>query len=358
MATLLRGPQVHEYDILAIQEPWKNPFTATTHHPAKDAFHLCYPVACAEEGPARVCFFINRRIDHKRWQFEEYSRDLCSLIVKPGEDQQEQQVVTVHNVYNTIRTNNHNTSHTLADVRTVLDKHKDSEQILLGDFNLHHPLWGGPNVRRVDPESEDLIAIMEDFCLGSTLAPGIITYEEATWRSTIDLCLVTVGLVDRVVRSQVDRDLDHDSDHLPISIVLDMTIQHLEETSKMSWKRIDEKAYLETLKQVLPPLCRPATKAALDRYVQQVIEALKTAIDKAVPRTGFSPRAREGWTAECKMVLTEAKRLKRLHSQHATEDSWEAYRKARNYKTRVIRKAMTKIHRDRVEEAAQSPEKL
>jgi hypothetical protein len=54
MATMLRDPRIHEYDILAIQEPWRNPFAATTHHPAKDVFHLCCP-AEEEAGPARVC---------------------------------------------------------------------------------------------------------------------------------------------------------------------------------------------------------------------------------------------------------------------------------------------------------------
>lgn len=54
MATLLRDPRVREYDIVAIQEPWRNPFMSTTHHPAKDHFHLCYP-ADSEDGPARVC---------------------------------------------------------------------------------------------------------------------------------------------------------------------------------------------------------------------------------------------------------------------------------------------------------------
>jgi hypothetical protein len=140
--------------------------------------------------------------------------------------------------------------------------------------------------------------------------------------------------------------------------VLDMTVEHLEETSKRNWKRMDEKAYLKIVKQTLPPLRRPTTKAGLDGYVQEVVEATKVAIDKAVPRTCFSHRAREGWTAECKTVLTEAKRLKRLHSQHATEETWEAYRKARNHKARVVRKAMTKMYVDQVEEAAQSPEKL
>ena len=122
-------------------------------------------------------------------------------------------------------------------------------------------------MRHIDPESADLLAIMEDFNLGSTLPPGTITYEERTSRTTIDLCLVTVGLVDRVVRSQVDRDLDHDSDHLPISTVIDMRIQQLDATPKRDWKRLDEAVYNKALKQALPLLRRPANKTALDTYV-------------------------------------------------------------------------------------------
>ena len=129
-------------------------------------------------------------------------------------------------------------------------------------------------MRHIDPESADLLAIMEDFNLGSTLLPGTITYEERTSRTTIDLCLVTVGLVDRVVRSQVDRDLDHDSDHLPISTVIDMRIQQLDATPKRDWKRLDEAVYNKELKQALPPLRRPANKTALDTYVQEIVRAI------------------------------------------------------------------------------------
>ena len=38
MASLLRDPRVLQYDILAIQEPWLNPYQSTTHHLAKDHF--------------------------------------------------------------------------------------------------------------------------------------------------------------------------------------------------------------------------------------------------------------------------------------------------------------------------------
>jgi hypothetical protein len=79
MATLLRDPKINNYDILAIQEPWKNPFSETTHHPAKDQFHLCYPTL-EKEGPSRVCFLVNRRIDHSKWSFKQSSKDLSVAL--------------------------------------------------------------------------------------------------------------------------------------------------------------------------------------------------------------------------------------------------------------------------------------
>lgn len=117
---------------------------ATTHHPAKDIFHLCCP-AGHEEGLARVCFLVNKRIDHKRWRFKEHTRDICSLTIKPSEERQEGQQLTVHNIYNPVR-NSTSERTALADVRAILNEHQSNEQILLGDFNLHQPPWGGPNV--------------------------------------------------------------------------------------------------------------------------------------------------------------------------------------------------------------------
>lgn len=59
------GSGTREYDIIAIQEPWRNPFSDTTHHPAKDLFHLCYP-AMEDGETARVCFFINKQLGHSQ----------------------------------------------------------------------------------------------------------------------------------------------------------------------------------------------------------------------------------------------------------------------------------------------------
>ena len=64
MASMLWDPQTWKYNILAIQEPWRNPFTVSTHHPCRDHFHMTYPTyQDLKQGPTRACFFMNTCLD-------------------------------------------------------------------------------------------------------------------------------------------------------------------------------------------------------------------------------------------------------------------------------------------------------
>ena len=58
MAPLLEDPRVQAYDILAIQEPWNNPFMETTYNPRNSCFYLVYP-----PGKGRACFYINKKLN-------------------------------------------------------------------------------------------------------------------------------------------------------------------------------------------------------------------------------------------------------------------------------------------------------
>lgn len=44
MADFLRNPQVLELEVIAIQDPWRNPWQDTTHYPAKATHHLVHPL--------------------------------------------------------------------------------------------------------------------------------------------------------------------------------------------------------------------------------------------------------------------------------------------------------------------------
>ncbi|KAK2923091.1 Endonuclease/exonuclease/phosphatase superfamily [Fusarium oxysporum f. sp. vasinfectum] len=199
---------------------------------------------------------------------------------------------------------------------------------------------------------------MEDYCLTSNLAPGTITYEERDGRTTIDLCLTTAGLMDRLIQCEIETDMDHDSDHLPITTSLDLNTVKMIAKPRRNWKALDEKTFTRVLQRELPLQRRSRTKTALDRHVEEVMAAITAAVDEAVPKTTPSPRSKLGWNEECAAALAESKRLHRRHSLYRTEETWEAYRAARNDKGRVIKKALRQNHREKVEEAAQSPATL
>ena len=79
MASMLRDPQTWEYDILAIQEPWRNPFSVSTHL-CRDHFHLTYPTYQDPKlGHTRVCFFMNTHLNRAQWTFKEHFKDLVTL---------------------------------------------------------------------------------------------------------------------------------------------------------------------------------------------------------------------------------------------------------------------------------------
>lgn len=209
-----------------------------------------------------------------------------------------------------------------------------------------------------DQEAEKLRTIMDCFGLTNTLHKGAVTYKERSAQSTIDLCWITLGLLDRLIKSTVDRELDHDSDHFPITTILDLSVKHKDEEPKRNWKKLDNKKLCEALRQTLPQQQRPRTKTALDRYTRDLVEAINDAIEKVLPKTRPSTKAREGWTAECSRILAESKRLRRAHCRDRTEESWEAYCAARNTKARTIKKALLTAHWEKVAAALNSPEAL
>ena len=55
MASLLRDERIGDFDIIAIQEPWRNPSFHTTHYPHSRSFHLFYP----DDPEVRACFLVN-----------------------------------------------------------------------------------------------------------------------------------------------------------------------------------------------------------------------------------------------------------------------------------------------------------
>ena len=215
-----------DMDIIAIQEPWRNP-SMTSYHPLKDRFDLIYP----HHEQNRVCFYVNKKLTPGSWYPKYHSPDLCSLIMRVRNNR----VVTIHNIYNP----GYPETGGLDQMRKALDESHDTEQIMLGDFNLHHPSWGGIRAK-IDDKAEDLILMAEEFAMEQALPVGTAIYEE-NCQTTIDLVFATPSITAGIVICDVERDLDCSSDHLPIVTRLMLNTVDSPPTTRRNFNKVDMK---------------------------------------------------------------------------------------------------------------------
>ncbi len=92
-------------------------------------FHLIYP----ESDKARVCFFINKKIEQSTWIYTVDSAEVISLFIKLLDRQ-----LHIDNVYNPVNTEEVSTS--VPIIKQRLAKNPHEEYIAFGNFNLHHEL--------------------------------------------------------------------------------------------------------------------------------------------------------------------------------------------------------------------------
>lgn len=345
LASLFRNPRVLEYDILAIQEPWRNTFINTTYHPLKTHFQLTY----LDDVDTRTCFYINKRIDPSTWSVLYISKDITRLTIN---NHSARKNIHIFNVYNEVGTG---TLPILAGAMTQLDSL--NEVIVLGDFNLHHPLWSTAHGRIENrAEAVHLLTIVEASQLRLLTTPGTRTHRWKGGTSTIDLIFAAEGLADRVIHCKIDKRLDCDSDHLPISLTLNWDWQQPAPTRKRLWSKMDVMSLRKVVQERLP---RPdtvdlETKENVDKFVGLIVEAVQAGIDASTPWSDPSPRSIAGFDEDCKAICAEAQRLRRRWQRTGQDEDYEEYRQARNRKGRYIQKFLRNTHRQRVEEASES----
>jgi hypothetical protein len=92
--------------------------------------------------------------------------------------------------------------------------------MVLGDFNLHHPLWCGVRTPTLHLAAEPFLDTLQSYDLDLVSPQGIPTWEARGFSSTIDLTFITPGLQDRLANCQVRIDLDYGLDHYLITTEL------------------------------------------------------------------------------------------------------------------------------------------
>jgi len=84
--------------------------------------------------------------------------------------------------------------------------HRYSTIMIVGDFNLHHPLWNPPDYEAHDQETEELIDFMTTIGLSPILPTGMITFP---WSQTaIDLVWGNANMERSVIKCKIARNHD------------------------------------------------------------------------------------------------------------------------------------------------------
>lgn len=345
MAPLLRDPRIRDYDILAIQEPWRSTHKNTTHRFRESGFDLAY----MDHKDTRVCFFVNNRMARSDWNAHFPSPDLCTLSLKTRDGD-----IQVHNVYNpspfSPRMRAVGTLETLRQQLQMPGQH-----IIVGDFNLHHPWWGGPSIPTQHDSADLLIEIVQEANMDLVLPEGTVTWrrKNGSASSTIDLVFVSLGLVDSVLTCGTHEELDHQSDHLPIATEVNIEWEPSPPQKRKMWKTMDSKKINEFLASQLPQLnSLPLNNTdELDNWLKAFLEICQQAITKFVRTSTPSKYSKSGWTADCSEAVAESRRAERAFHQDRCLKTWIERAKAVNRKKNTIRKWRRMHFRESVEKA-------
>ncbi|KAF4254782.1 hypothetical protein CNMCM8812_007889 [Aspergillus fumigatus] len=159
--------------------------------------------------------------------------------------------------------------------------------------------------------------------------PGTLSLEEKATGSMIDLAFVSWGLIDHVTHVR-EANLDSDSDHLPIEIELDAAFAPMPPKQRRNWAAMDPQKLAATLTAHMPlPARATDTEAStapgeVDQFLGQLVNAINTAIDEAVPWLRPSLYSRSGFTPVCRALLREKKRVRWAISAYRSKYHHEA----------------------------------
>lgn len=267
----------------------------------------------------------------------------------------EQRTLYVHNVYNEPRSGTIELFN--QELRKITSQQRQQEvgkieHVVVGDFNAHHPAWGGPGVQ-IEAEAERILEIADEHDLILTTEEGIITWERKEQYSTIDLTFISNNLFNRMLCTERADDV-HDSDHWPIRTTIDIQTPPNNPPKRRNWKAMDPKILRESLSQNLHVRnLSQATGPRIELELTAFLAVVRRAINDSTPWANLSVWSNPSFDAECQAAVKRTRYLRRKYTQFHESAAWQRYCRARNHKKRLVSRALRLGHRRRVQEATE-----
>ncbi|OQD65577.1 hypothetical protein PENANT_c388G00884, partial [Penicillium antarcticum] len=249
----------------------------------------------------------------------------------------------IHNIYNRPG------SETLEQLRCELSKRPLGEHVILGDMNAHHPTWGGIGTK-ADREAEQLLEITNEQGLEATTEEGKSTWTRNDQSSVIDLTFVSSSLLDRLIQCERADDIEHASDHFPVRTVLDIETPATAQQMRRNWNATDNQRLVKKIEESLH--ARDLSQGDIQQIeaeCKELLEAVQSAIEDSTPWAKPSAWSNPDFDEACKATVNVVRRLRRRHTRTKDPYDWMCYSEARNRKTRLIKKTLSRAHRRRVQ---------
>lgn len=265
MISLLADPRLQDYNVIAIQKPWKNPFGATILSSHHSEFHLLYK----PRGDTQVCSYVNEKLDPNSWEIDYVSADLCTLKIKVW-NSNSASLIHIHNVYNPspalyLSTESPSTLSKVNDALSI----DTVEHILLGDFNLHHPYWSEPSRLTQHAAVDQLLDIIGAANMELIFSPGTVIWKARQSSSTIDLVFLSAKLVPKLEHCKTRLEIGQSSNHISISTKLLLLCEASVYQQCRAWKIKDTEKFKELLQNAPLPKT-PQTITDIDTAVKTV----------------------------------------------------------------------------------------
>ncbi|KAI4614570.1 hypothetical protein J4E83_007224 [Alternaria metachromatica] len=190
--------------------------------------------------------------------------------------------LSIHNFYN------HNNRLDVVELM-ALCRDEGDVHVCAGDGNMKHERWGGPKVKRHDPEAETLVREMDAIPMVCKNERGKHTYGRSkrtkdTWISTLDLFLVSSALANQSVWNMLEVK-GYESDHAVTSLSIDMDLSR-KIALRFMWDETNQAEYEEFVKKCTKrriALPAQADLTSLARITDTLIEILNEANENIVP---------------------------------------------------------------------------
>ncbi|KAF7169867.1 hypothetical protein CNMCM6106_004754 [Aspergillus hiratsukae] len=259
MILLSADRNTSDYDILAIQEPAKNPSMHATYCDSNSTFRPLYPT----NRHTRACFLINKKLPLAYWGVEFPGPDIAILTLRL-----QGRTITVTNIYSQPTTAAH-VDETSPIYRLPEVLGRSGDHILLGDFNLHHPAWSGDRGTRASRMALDLLPMVGQAGLELITPRGLVT-----WRRSEDSASYC----------KIDEGIHHGSDHRPVATLLTLPLGgkwQLPTPGKL-WRQMDREAVRAGSEHLWTP-ANFTSRDQIDRYAEYLQDFAAELADNTTP---------------------------------------------------------------------------